>query len=363
MDHTYHLEYLLKALDHSPLATAILKGPELRIVFANENMLKIWCETRRIMDMRFNDAFPGFKEEGFSAILEKVWATATTYSATNHPAHICNGKRKYKRYFDFEYKALTTPENKTYAILISAVDVSEKNTNVEEMKQVQEQLDFNSDLEDITHTISHDAKNPLSIIKLGVDTLSKSSSLSQEKISQWYGIMKDALVNLEHILDDMVELSDARAYKMQKQTIDVASKINEWCEEGIQENQMDNANLEFGELLPIYSDERGASKVFIHVICNAFKYSKPKEHPFVKIYSVKESNGIAYYIEDNGVGIAKSRISRIFEYSPNEKASSENPKKGLGMFLAKRIMSRLGAEISISSLEGEWTAIRLFFPE
>lgn len=363
MDEINRLNYLLTVLDYSPLATAVLDTADLNIAFANRNMLKVCCETERIFGMRFDDAFPGFRDEGFSDILKRVWNTGVTFKTTNAPAYIYDDKTKHKRYFDFEYRALLTAQGKTFAILMSVIDVSDKNKNIDGMKELQEQLDFNSDLENITHTIAHEAKNPISIVKLGLDALSNCVTLPLGKVSQWYAIMREALVSLEHILDDMVALSEARNYKMVKDIVDIASKIHDWSQEGLQENKAENVSLEFGELLPVYSDVRGVSKVFIHVICNAIKYAEKEQSPHVKIYSTNEKNGVAYYIVDNGIGIPENRIDTIFEHNPSEEGLLEKPSNGLGMFLAKRIMNRLGAEINISSKEHAWTAVRLFFPD
>ncbi|WP_164122956.1 MULTISPECIES: sensor histidine kinase [Sphingobacterium] len=354
---------LLQVLEHSPLACAIYDNPDLRIVFVNEAMLAMWCVPKNILGKRFGEVFPSFRVEGFESILEKVWHSGITYRATDTPAVIVDGADKHLRYFDFEYKALLDESGDTYAILHTATDVT---TRVETNSQLQiqkEQLSFNSDLETLTYTLSHDVKNPLSIAKMGIGYLRRRKDQQAPDNLQWFEVISQAIDNVENIINQTVQLSAARSIANVQEVHCVTAKIPTWCQEIKILHPSFQGNVRLGHLLPIYGNIGAIYQIFINIIGNAVKYTSHVDQAQIDIYSEQTDKGVAYFIKDNGIGIPESELTKIFRIFSRASNTTEHQGTGIGLCLAKRIIERYGGNINVSSTEAKGTLVRLFFPD
>jgi len=354
---------LLRVLEESPLATAIYDNPGLRIAFANEAMLKMWCAAPSILGRQFGEVFPSFKKEGFASILENVWHSGITYRATDTPAIIVDGHEKNTRYFDFEYKALLDDSGQTYAILHSATDVTQRKLNEGQLQSQQEQLSFNSELETLTYTLSHDVKNPLCVAQMGLAYLQDHEDITLSDRTQWYHAISQALANVESIINQTVQLSEARSIANIPKINDLTQKIPAWCEEARLLHHSPNSTINLGELFPVYGDIGAIYQIFINIIGNAVKYSSSIVDAKIEIYSEKTDKGTVYFVRDNGIGIPEPELDKIFCISKRGSNALEYQGNGIGLCLAKRIIERYAGRINVSSKEGRGTLVRLFFPD
>ncbi len=352
----------MEILDQSPQATAIYIGDSLVIEYANKEMLKIWCSTKAIIGQTFTETFPTFKESGFSDILENIWKTGISYSATDTPAEIQDGDQKYLRYFDFEYRALLDQEQKTYAILHTAVDVTSRVENLKIIQEKQEQLSFNKDLQLMATTLAHDAKNPLSIARLGVKALQGNPEMKAELHERWLKIVSNAMDNLNNIIDKTVQLGQAKDYKRFKIPIKIDEEIQGWFHEASQLHEISNVSLDLGELFPVFGDRGGIAIVFINILGNALKYSAQQPSPRISITSEQSHKGTTYFIRDNGIGIPPEELSIILAHSARASNTAGFSGQGLGLYIVRRIMERLRGYINLSSRVNVGTEVILFFP-
>lgn len=352
---------LLQVLAYSPLATAIYDNSNLRIAFASRVMLDIWCASSDIVGRPLGDVFPSFKEEGFVSILEKVWHNGITYQSSDTPAFIVDGAERHLRYFDFEYKPLLDAAGNTYAILHTATDVTQHRLDTSRLRVQEEQISFNSDLETLTHTLSHDVKNPLSVAKMGVSFLKHQKDIQPASNLRWYEMIEQALINVENIVNQTVQLSEARLIANIQKVNDLTQEIPTWCEEVKLLHPSFGGTVRLGQLLPVYGNMGALYQIFINIIGNAIKYSASVPAPEIDIYSEKTDKGVAYFIKDNGIGIPESELDKIFCVFRRASNTAEQHGNGIGLCLAKRIIERYSGTINVSSKEGKGTLVRLFF--
>ncbi len=117
---------ILNILTQVPQATAIYDNADLRIAYANADMLDMWATTDRVLGANLGDCFPEFEMQGFVDLLKDVWHSGKTYQAADVPASIVLDGIPTTFYFDFEYRALLDSQGKTYAILHTAKEVSSR---------------------------------------------------------------------------------------------------------------------------------------------------------------------------------------------------------------------------------------------
>lgn len=112
----------------------------------------------------------------------------------------------------------------------------------------------------------------------------------------------------------------------------------------------------------VYSDEKWIKFIINQIIGNSIKYSGSSA-PMISIYSVKKANSVMLTIEDNGVGIPRKDIDRVFEKGfTGENGRKFSKSTGMGLYLCEKLCSKLGLKISISSEVNKGTKVTLIFP-
>lgn len=128
-------EELLSVLFYSPNATAVYQDEDVKILSANEAMLKFWGKSREIIGKDFCSALPELDGQPFFEILRNVWLSGETFMAKDYPAVLLTNGFPEEFYFDFEYRAILGPDGKTKYILHTASEVTERK---EALKMVEE---------------------------------------------------------------------------------------------------------------------------------------------------------------------------------------------------------------------------------
>ncbi|MGM9533313.1 ATP-binding protein, partial [Intestinibacter sp.] len=84
----------------------------------------------------------------------------------------------------------------------------------------------------------------------------------------------------------------------------------------------------------------------------------------ISLYTEAVKDGVKLYIEDNGIGIEKSEINRIFDKGFTGTNGRQNNKStGIGLYLCKKLCTKLGIEIYAESEINKYTRIILLFPK
>lgn len=110
----------------------------------------------------------------------------------------------------------------------------------------------------------------------------------------------------------------------------------------------------------VYTDSKWLEFIINQIISNSIKYSK--ENPYIK-FSIKEINKTKILsIYDNGIGICKSDINRVFDKTFTGKNGRKiKSSTGMGLFICKNLCNKLGHKINIKSEEGKYTEVQIEF--
>ena len=112
----------------------------------------------------------------------------------------------------------------------------------------------------------------------------------------------------------------------------------------------------------IVSNRDKLEQVVINIISNAVKYTSGGGK--IEVFTGRVYNDLYIKVTDNGIGIPKENLSRIFErfYRVDKARSRDTGGTGLGLAIAKQIMDSLGGRISISSVYGKGTEVIISIP-
>ena len=114
----------------------------------------------------------------------------------------------------------------------------------------------------------------------------------------------------------------------------------------------------------VYTDSKWATFIINQIVQNAIKYSK-KENKKIEIYSKTKNDKVILYIKDNGIGIKKGEITRVFErgFTGENGRIVGQKSTGIGLYLCKKLCDKLGLGIELNSEKDIGTEVRIIFPK
>lgn len=114
--------------------------------------------------------------------------------------------------------------------------------------------------------------------------------------------------------------------------------------------------------IEVLTDSKWLEFIINQIVDNSIKYTKEK-NAYIKIVAKEESEVIGLIIYDNGKGISKSDLPRVFDKTfTGTNGRSESAKStGMGLYLCRELCNKLGHKIQIISEEGKYTKVTILF--
>ncbi|MDH5474429.1 MAG: ATP-binding protein, partial [Cyclobacteriaceae bacterium] len=109
----------------------------------------------------------------------------------------------------------------------------------------------------------------------------------------------------------------------------------------------------------LVTDPVRLNTILSNFISNSLKYRKENEVCKIHLSAYKKDNRTIISVEDNGIGIEKVYLDKIFEMFFRANSNSEG--SGLGLFIVKEAADKLNAEISVTSSVGKGSIFMLVF--
>ncbi|MCD8328420.1 MAG: ATP-binding protein [Ruminococcus sp.] len=239
----------------------------------------------------------------------------------------------------------------SYGIIILLVDATER-VHAEKIRQ------------DFSANVTHELKTPLTTIKGFGEMLEKKIITLPEEVSKYGGIVYRESERLLLLINDIMRLSEIEenakefsAVSLKKIADDVIEVLTYKAEENYVEIRQEVEDL------TIVANGGYISELLINLIDNSIKYNVP--HGYVNL-KISDSGAYATIIvEDNGIGIPKDSLDRIFErfYRVDKSRSKQTGGTGLGLSIVKHIVTYHNGTIKISSKYGKGTKIVIVLPK
>lgn len=214
----------------------------------------------------------------------------------------------------------------------------------------------------------HEMKTPVSVMKLIIENL-KEENIDTRVL--------DEVLSLEEEVDKLKDGLEMSLYTLRVNDFKEDFKVERVnIEKLVRDVINENKSLFIlnsvypknfvDEGLIVISDKKWLKFVLKQVITNAIKYTKvsDKESKFVKISVKRDRNETLLIIEDNGIGIRKKEISRVTDaFYTGSSGRKYFESTGMGLYLVKEVLDRLGHKLKIESGEDRFTKILITFSE
>ena len=235
-------------------------------------------------------------------------------------------------------------------------------------KELHDALDKEKQLSEIKSRFvsiaSHEFRTPLSTVLSSASLLSKyTTTEQQDKRDRHVEKIKDAVRNLNDILDDFLSLGKLEENKVEMQP--VFFNIEEFMEEVLEEMKpQEKAGQQIVFLCEgdpvVYSDRRLLKNIIINLLANAIKFSG--ENTLIDIRNTTYPSYFEISITDNGIGISQEDQQQLFSSFFRGKNAVNIQGTGLGLHIIKRYADILKGTIRIKSTLGKGTTVTITIP-
>lgn len=114
--------------------------------------------------------------------------------------------------------------------------------------------------------------------------------------------------------------------------------------------------------IKVLTDAKWLEFILNQIINNSIKYKRNNVESYIKIIAKEDKEKTYLSIYDNGIGIPKKDIPRVFEKSfTGENGRITAKSTGMGLYIVKKLCDRLGHKINIESKKNEYTKITIIF--
>jgi len=206
--------------------------------------------------------------------------------------------------------------------------------------------------------VSHQLRTPLSNLNW-VTELLMSGKLGNIEVNQleYFKILKENTARMQSLVSDLLTVSriETARLPLRKTVFSIEDLVRDLISkfEPFAKGSKVKINFEVKESLPrIFNDSNQLRQVIDNLLDNAIRYTRDNGEIEIKIS--KKAKNIYFEIKDNGVGIPKKDQKYIFQkfFRSENVLKYQTQGSGLGLYISKAIIERLGGKIGFKSQEG-----------
>ncbi len=224
----------------------------------------------------------------------------------------------------------------------------------------------------VLSNVSHDLRTPITAIRGYAELLTQAhKTMKPEQVEMYLSNIIKRSQQMERIVSDIVELTrmESNTNEFQFTDVSMAELLDElyMLYEGDLKGTAKKLELDIPEddLLIVKADPKKISRVFENLISNAINYTYDEALIKVKAWRSDadkplDEQKVHIEISDNGIGIPKEEITKVFDRFYRAKNSGQNIKgTGLGLSIVKTIIEHHDADISVDSRLGSGTTFHI----
>lgn len=235
-------------------------------------------------------------------------------------------------------------------------------------KNITEQFKLEKMQKEFVANVSHELKTPITTIKSYTETLLDGALEDKETAVDFLNVINSESDRMSRLVSDLLRLS--RMEFEQTNWVKEKLSINEILNDVYRKLVLTAKNKQIKmsinmpkDNLEVLFDKDGLEQILLNVVGNAIKYTQ--ENGNVDMSLTEENERVFVSIKDNGIGIPKEDLPRIFDrfYRVDKARTRQMGGTGLGLSIAKRIAEAHDSIIEVESKPQLGTLVRLIIPK
>ncbi|ANE53376.1 histidine kinase [Flavisolibacter tropicus] len=227
----------------------------------------------------------------------------------------------------------------------------------EELKVTNFELSYaNEELEQFTSIVSHDLQEPIRTIKSFLQLIDmKLDAKQHEGLKTYISKSINAATRMRELIQNLLHYSQLSKGEIAKENIEVNALIEEALQNVKSAIDASKAQVVIeNEVGVVYGDRVQLVQLLQNLITNALKFTEA-EQPQIKVTCKYEKGSVRFAVTDNGIGISKSDIPKVFDIFRRLHTKKDYPGTGIGLAICKKIVERHGGHIWPESEPGKGT--------
>jgi PAS domain S-box-containing protein len=209
----------------------------------------------------------------------------------------------------------------------------------------------NRDLEAFAYSVSHDLRAPLRAIDGHVMRFLDRADTSADAQRHHSGAIRRNLAHMGKLIDDLLNFALIGRRTLTKQPVLLWDLVR-----GVL-HDLPHSDAVVYEVSPdelgiVQADPGLLRQVITNLIGNALKFSRDADPPRIQIGCERRSDGVAYYVRDNGVGFDPQHAGKLFGVFERLHTGADFEGTGVGLAIVKQIIERHGGQVWADAAPG-----------
>jgi PAS domain S-box-containing protein len=253
-------------------------------------------------------------------------------------------------------------------------DITQRKRAEEGLRRYATELEArNEELDAFAHTAAHDLKNPLSLLIGYTDVLAQDyAQLPPEEVEKYVRAMARNGRRMDRIIDELLLLAGMRQTEAKVEPLDMGDIVRESLQRLADRIEAYQAEIVLPESWPVaLGHGPWIEEVWVNYLDNAIKYGGRPPHVELGAEELSASvtsgggeergSRVRFWVRDNGPGLSPEEQERLFRpFTRLDQARTKG--HGLGLSIVRRIVEKLGGEVSVESKEGEGSVFSFTLP-
>ena len=201
----------------------------------------------------------------------------------------------------------------------------------------------NKELESFSYSVSHDLRAPLRHVT-GFATLlqKKGASILDEKTLHYLNTISESAKQMGILIDDLLAFSRIGRSEVKKSRVPFGHLVKGIFKDLQEETKDRDIAWKVGELPEVYCDGSMLRLVFVNLISNAVKFTRPRTQADIEIGCLPEKDEFVFFVRDNGVGFDPQYQDKLFGVFQRLHHQDEFEGTGIGLANVRRLIHRHG---------------------
>ncbi len=232
-------------------------------------------------------------------------------------------------------------------------------TQNQTIQHTNEQLTkLNAEMDGVVYRVSHDLRSPIASV-LGLMGLARLEKRPEE-IQAYMDMQEKTLRRMDLLIQDIIDYTQNNNTELKCESVNFHMLIEEIITD---HSHLENADkitktIDVNQPCVFYSDAKRLSMILMNLISNAIRYHNlHQEKPFIHVKVDVNPQTATIVINDNGQGISQEHLDKIFEMF--YRANYATKGSGLGLYIVKEAVEKLGGTIKVESAIGEGTTFTI----
>lgn len=222
----------------------------------------------------------------------------------------------------------------------------------------------NRELEAFSYSVSHDLRAPLRSIdgfsRILLDEHSATLDVEGERV---LGVVIRNVKQMGLLIDDLLAFSRVTRATLERRPVDM-QRLAQGVVEELQAAYPDReVSFDVGPLAEVPGDQALLRQVWLNLLGNAVKFTRPVEHAAVEVRSERRGGECRYTVRDNGVGFDPAYTDKLFAPFQRLHTASEFEGTGVGLAIVARIVQRHGGRVWAEAAPGSGALFGFSLPD